>query len=113
MGLIDSLSGNAAGKTPAKKLRVAGLLLGISIGISYSYYVPPKLAVENGIIFKRENGKPSVMRMYRTGQDVLLVEDLDNKEHYQNLEDYLHNIKNKSERDIERAEILRAAKWYK
>ena len=61
-------------------------------------------------IFQREEGKPSVMRMYKIGRDRIYVKD-DGR--YIPMKVYLKSLSNKIDREIEETEIERAVHWHK
>ena len=79
---------------------VGGMMLGSAL---------PVPTIESRI-FRRE-GKPSVLRVYKRGFDTLMVEGRDGK--YVPVNSYLSGISNESDREVEMAEILKAAEWYK
>jgi len=63
-------------------------------------------------VFPRENGKPSVMRLYRkSGADSLLVQDT-NTHKFIMKDEYLKRITNAAERAREEESIKTSARWY-
>jgi len=63
-------------------------------------------------MFTRIDG-PEVMRIYRPGPDLLLVEEPGNRGKYIPLSEYLATIPDRADREIERAKIHKAAEWYR
>ena len=82
------------------------LVAGITIGTA----IPLEQEVR---IFQREEGKPAVARIYKTGPDSIAVQDSTDKDKYLDYQNYLDTIKDPADREIERAEILKAVEWYK
>lgn len=64
-------------------------------------------------VYQRESEKPAVMRVYRNGFDDLYVQDSEDKNRFIQVNKYLDGIKDKTDKDVEEAEIKRAAEWYK
>lgn len=69
--------------------------------------------VHEARVFQREEGKPAVIRMYKPGRDGILVQDEKNKEKYIQIGEYLKNIPDKSDREVEEATIKKLIDWYK
>lgn len=88
----------------------------VSVGIigtiiAIGFYSRPN--VDEARVFQREEGKPAVIRMYKPGRDGILVEDKENKGKYIQIDEYLGNIPDKSDREIEEATIKKLIDWYK
>ncbi|MFA4953224.1 MAG: hypothetical protein WC584_03305 [Candidatus Pacearchaeota archaeon] len=89
---------------------VVGISAGIIMGLAAYTYGRPN--VDNGKVFQREQGKPAVMRIYKSGSDGVLVENPEKKGEYILMSKYLDGIKNKADRKIEEAEIYKTVRWY-
>lgn len=86
-----------------------GMLGGAILITGAGFTFTPSVAPE---IFPREN-KPSVMRIYRPGVDILKVQNQDNPNLYDvPLQKYLSTIPNKADRNIEKAQIEKLVGWY-
>lgn len=90
--------------------RLSAFLTGGSVVAVLARAMPPD--VQEVKIFQREQGKPAVMRTYKSGRDGLLVQDGENEGRYIPLYQYLNTIKDKSDREIENATIRKIAEWY-
>lgn len=84
---------------------IIGTLLSVGFGI--------RPLVNEARIFQREEGKPAIMRTYKSGSDGLLIQDMENKGRYIPLNIYLQNIQNEADKQIEKATIKKVAEWYK
>lgn len=88
---------------------VTGIIFGgIITAAIFTFILKP--IVHRAEIFHREDG-PAVMRLYKNGSDILLVQKI--KEKYIPSEKYLDTIKDKVDRDIEKIRIEKAAGYYK
>ena len=89
---------------------IAGLA-GFTTGLWLSVFTGVNVT-EQIKIYQREQGKPSVMRIYKSGPDGIFVENSEKKGEYIFMSNYLDRIKNEADREIERAEIKKVVKWY-
>jgi len=92
------------------KIVGGGLAIGTAIlvgNIGGDYFSGPNILQSK--IFQREEGRPSVMRLYREGQDGIMVESLGL---YIPLDQYLETIEDVADRNIEEASIEKIVKWH-
>ena len=87
-----------------------GVLIGACIGLSSGLWLLNPV-VNEAKIFQREQNKPTVMRIYKTGLDSILVEDISDGK-YIPINSYLDKIPNESDKLIEEGEIKKAVEWY-
>jgi len=59
----------------------------------------------------KEEGKPSVLRRFRSGMDFIYVQNPTNSDNYQNFREYLDLITNKQDRAAEKARIEKLVDW--
>lgn len=86
----------------------------VSIGgalLYVDYKYPPIDGSDEIKVFQRQ-GKPNLMRLYRTGADVILAENPESKGTYIICSEYLKTIKHPAERKIEEGEIEKTIGWY-
>ena len=88
---------------------ISGGLMGAATGMLLAGWL--KGEINEIKVVPREN-KPSVMRVYSTGQDDILVQDKESGK-YMPLKTYLEQIKDEAEQGVENADIRKAVEWYK
>jgi len=73
------------------------------------------LDVREAKIFQREEGKPAVLRLYCSPfhSYELMVQDSKDNRRFIPSSVHLSGIKDRADREVEEAEIKRAAEWYK
>ncbi len=93
---------------------VTGGLCGLLFGYALNLIVNPS-NVDSAKIFHRERDNLSVMRLYKSGKDTILVEDIGDKE-YILLDTYLSKLEDtmdEADIKIEKEEIKKSVNWYK
>ena len=98
----EELSKRCVGWTSGLIGALAGILLAEGI-----FFVQTSEIAEIKL-FQREN-KPAIMRLYKAGRDGLYVEQ---EGIFVPEGAYLAKIPNEADREIERAEIRKAVRWY-
>jgi len=109
---IDKIIKKIIEKIDIKELAVeTGISLAVvGVILTSSFLVNAMAPPYEARIFQREEGKPSVMRMYKLGRDRIYVKD-DGR--YIPMKAYLKSFPSKIERTIEETEIERAVHWHK
>lgn len=102
--IIDKIDIKELAVETGVSLAVIGAILASSFLVNAT--APPYEAR----IFQREEGKPSVMRMYKLGRDRIYVKD-DGR--YIPMKVYLKRFPSKIDRKIEETKIERAIHWHK